>query len=69
MLDDQNPHQRAQGIHAGLAGGKHAAATVVYTNYGISDGMIKGIQHAQNAGRTIEFRAIGENDESVSVSS
>lgn len=62
VLDDTLPTERAKGIHAGLAWGKHAEATVVYTNYGITDGMLQGILDAQNHGRPIEFRGIGENN-------
>jgi hypothetical protein len=39
MLDDRDPHERAEGIEAGLVIGNDAALTVVYEDLGISRGM------------------------------
>lgn len=59
VLDDTNPDERAQGIDAGLAWGKHADLTAVYTDRGMSRGMEYGIANAEAAGRPIEYRSIG----------
>lgn len=59
VLDDTDPTQRAQGIEAGLAWAPHAKATVVYTDHGITDGMLAGIDHANAQGRPVEYRLIG----------
>ena len=47
ILDDDIPEERNWGIEAGLAWGKHASRTVVYTNLGITEGMETGIQRAK----------------------
>jgi hypothetical protein len=58
ILNDDIPEERNWGIEAGLAWGKHAGKTVVYTNLGISAGMEKGIQRAREEGREIEYREL-----------
>jgi hypothetical protein len=58
ILDDDNPEERNWGIEAGLAWGKHASKTVVYTNLGITPGMEIGIQNAREEGREIEYREL-----------
>ena len=58
VLDDQVQEERKLGIDAGLAWGKVAEATVVYTDYGISDGMRYGIEKAKKEGRLVEYRKI-----------
>lgn len=58
ILDDDKPDERKLGIAAGLAWGERADATVVYTDFGTTEGMKQGIERAQAAGRTIEFREI-----------
>jgi hypothetical protein len=58
ILDDDIPEERNLGIEAGLAWGKHAHKTVVYTDFGITPGMEKGIQRAKEEGREIEYRAL-----------
>lgn len=62
VLDDGVPEQRALGIRAGLAWGSAAAATVVYTDYGISPGMDLGIVAAWRAGRPVEYRTLKQGD-------
>jgi hypothetical protein len=57
-LDDNVPHEREIGINAGLAWGKVAEATVVYTDRGISRGMQYGIDNAKKAGRPVEYRTL-----------
>lgn len=58
VLDDTIPHERALGIQAGFAWNAHAAATVVYTDRGISTGMRLGIAAAEQAGRPVEYRSL-----------
>lgn len=58
ILDDDIPAERTLGIAAGLAWGKHARKTVVYTDLGITPGMEKGIQRARDEGREIEYREL-----------
>ena len=60
ILDDTIPKERELGIWAGLTWGKHAKATVVYTDLGISEGMKQGIARAEEEGRGIEYRVLGD---------
>jgi hypothetical protein len=59
VLDDNKPDERDMGIAAGLAIGAKADATVVYTDLGLSKGMILGIARAELEGRPIERRMLG----------
>lgn len=61
VLDDNVPEERNLGIESGLEWGLVADATVVYKDYGISTGMLLGIQRARINNRPIEYRTIGEN--------
>lgn len=58
ILDDTNPEERAHGIAAGLEWGKVAHGTAVYTDLGISRGMLQGIEAARLAGRPVFFRTL-----------
>jgi hypothetical protein len=58
ILDDDIPTERAWGIDAGLAWGSVAQETVVYSDRGISAGMLYGITAAETEGRPVEFRSI-----------
>jgi hypothetical protein len=58
ILDDDIPEERTWGIEAGLAWGKHAIKTVVYTNLGITPGMKVGVLRAQEEGREVEYREL-----------
>jgi hypothetical protein len=58
ILKDDIPEERNWGIEAGLAWGKCASKTVVYTNLGVTEGMEKGIQRAREDGREIEYREL-----------
>lgn len=58
VLDDSNPAERSAGIDAGLAWGKAAEATVVYTDRGVSKGMAEGIERAEAEGRPVEYRRL-----------
>ena len=58
ILDDDIPAERNLGIEAGLAWGKYASKTVVYTDLGITPGMEQGTQRAKEEGRKIEYRKL-----------
>lgn len=58
VLDDNDFHERALGIEAGLAWRELATKSVVYVDYGISNGMKYGIEKAKADGKTIEYRRI-----------
>ncbi|MFA6338688.1 MAG: hypothetical protein WCW87_01335 [Candidatus Paceibacterota bacterium] len=58
ILDDNIKHERDLGIEAGLIWGEEAELTVVYEDYGISMGMLLGIERANNDGRPVEYRKI-----------
>ncbi len=58
VLDDDINSERGLGIDAGFHWGDKADATVVYTDRGISNGMKLGIERAEKAGRTIEYRKL-----------
>lgn len=59
VLRDEVPSERQWGIDAGLAWGKVADITAVYTDRGVSKGMQYGIAAAEAVGRKIEYREIG----------
>jgi hypothetical protein len=66
VLNDDNPVERQIGIEAGLAWACVAEATVVYTDLGITEGMRRGIERAECAGRTVERRSLSDwKDEST----
>lgn len=58
ILNDDIPSERKLGIESGLAWGKCASKTVVYTDLGITPGMEQGIQRAKEEGREIEYRQL-----------
>lgn len=58
VLNDRIPAERTQGIEAGLAWGRAADWTVVYTDRGISPGMQKGIERARAEGRRVVYRQL-----------
>ena len=58
VLRDEVGEERYKGIEAGLAWGKVAEATVVYSDLGISSGMRKGMLRATEEKRPIEMRTI-----------
>lgn len=58
VLDDTIPKERNMGMEAGFFIGSLMGITVVYTDYGISDGMQEGIKRAEKAGRYIEYRKL-----------
>jgi len=56
-LDDHNQHERTIGMQAGFAMRSLAAETRVYLDRGLSAGMIHGIRHAIETGKTISLWA------------
>ena len=58
VLDDSVPEERALGINAGFAWSEVAEAAVVYTDYGISGGMQKGIERHMKKGLPVEYRKL-----------
>lgn len=62
VLDDRDPKQRSIGIDAGLAWRRVADASVVYEDYGISQGMAYGVAMALERGIPVEYRNIGQSE-------
>lgn len=58
ILLDSVPEERKLGIEAGLAWLRVAEASVVYTDRGISPGMINGISSAEALNVPVEFRTL-----------
>ena len=61
VLDDTQPADRKLGMDAGFEVLSRSDYSVVYTDYGFSEGMKEGIATAENLGHKIEYRSIGEN--------
>jgi hypothetical protein len=60
-LEDTVPEDRKLGTEAGWAWIKRSDKTVVYKDYGISNGMKEGIARAKKLEHQIEYRKIGKN--------
>lgn len=58
VLKDHDPEERKLGINAGFAWREVADKTVVYTDLGLSEGMIRGIEHARQHNLSIEYRKL-----------
>ena len=58
ILNDTILEERKLGIKAGLAWGKFADKTIVYTDLGITKGMKQGIKNAKKQKRKIEYRKL-----------
>jgi hypothetical protein len=58
-LDGRVPAERQLGLAAGCAWRVHAAATVVYEDFGLSRGMQAGIADSVAAGVPVEYRKLG----------
>jgi hypothetical protein len=58
VLSDWIPDEREKGIAAGFAWAIYASARVVYDDLGITPGMQRGIDHANDIGQSIEFRSL-----------
>ncbi len=61
VLDDNNKEQRELGIAAGHAWIMYADYVVVYSDYGISEGMQAGIAEAEKMEVPVYYRKIGLN--------
>lgn len=61
ILDDLNREERLTGILAGFAWAEKADCRVVYTDFGITPGMQKGIEHARRIGQKIEYRTLKQS--------
>ncbi len=59
VLADGVPEERKLGMEAGFAWSLFAQAVVVYTDFGISNGMQRGIEVAEKAGIPVEYRKLG----------
>jgi len=66
VLDDNKPDERRSGICAGFIWAEVAEHIAVYTDYGISDGMMEGINRAKQRGIYVVYREIGKNVELLS---
>lgn len=58
VLDDDDPAERAKGIEAGFMWGTCAGTVAVYTDLGITPGMLQGIEHAKSRGAIIMYRTL-----------
>ncbi len=58
ILDDNISEERQWGIDAGLAWRKVTEMSVVYTDYGITQGMLYGIKAAREAEIEVIYRKI-----------
>jgi hypothetical protein len=56
FLNDANEEERRLGMEAGFAWGSHGHIVAVYQDFGISDGMRKGIKLAIEREQEIEHR-------------
>ena len=56
--NDANPDERTIGIEAGLLWLEVAHKSVVYIDYGFSNGMKHGVKRAISLGKPIEFRSL-----------
>lgn len=56
MLNDENIKERNLGINAGFLWAEKATKRVVYQDFGLSEGMKKGIKHGLDIGQKIEYR-------------
>ncbi len=63
ILDDTIQEDRAKGISAGLAWGKHADYIVVYTDLGISGGMQSSIEIYKTLNIHINYRVLKDWEE------
>ena len=57
-FDDDDPDERALGMRAGFAMNAIFQTAIVYCDYGISRGMLAGIETHRKAGRKVIYRCI-----------
>lgn len=62
ILRDSDPYERELGIRCGFAWGAHADVVAIYSQLGVSRGMLQAIAHYKSAGKPIEWRGIAENE-------
>lgn len=60
ILDDGDEAERLIGIRAGHAWTPVADAVVLYSDLGVSSGMLAGLEEAKAAGVTFEWRSLPE---------
>lgn len=58
VLDDKDPIERDKGMIAGMNWYRVAEKAVVYTDFGISRGMRKGVEWAETFVVPVEYRKI-----------
>ncbi len=61
-LDDRDPTERALGMAAGFVWRDVAAATVVYVDRGVTQGMQAGIEHSLAVGCPVIYRMLDGNN-------
>jgi hypothetical protein len=59
VLDDTKPEERKLGMEAGFHFSEVCDLTVIYTDLGMSSGMLEGIRRSVEAGRPFEERKLG----------
>jgi hypothetical protein len=62
ILDDNVKEERLLGISLGEPWRDVSNYTVFYTDYGISDGMLKALDVCRAKGIVVEYRTIGKNE-------
>ncbi|MEK7072704.1 MAG: hypothetical protein AAB969_03985 [Patescibacteria group bacterium] len=67
VLRDNVPDERQLGIKAGLAWGRLAQKTVVYTDLVITGGMTLGLARANEAGLPIEFSTLSNFQDIIHI--
>lgn len=58
VLNDRIPDERTLGIEAGFEFRRLAEKTVVYQNFGLSNGMKLGIENSKKMGVMVEYRML-----------
>jgi hypothetical protein len=61
ILRDEEPEERVLGMAAGHAWINVCDFVVVYHDYGVSPGMLKGLDVARAEGKNVAYRLIGKN--------
>lgn len=59
VLDDSKPEERRKGMEAGFEWGASADLVAVYTDLGVTSGMLAGVERAKGRGQRIEIRSLG----------
>ena len=58
VLDDNDPLDRALGLHCGWLWMSVASLVAVYVDHGMSQGMNEGVKTAQRLGIPVEYRSL-----------